>query len=265
MEADEKFFRESRKGSRPAHFPKPDRPRWRDYHRLGLSRPVGTSKYHVPVRTIVGRAGARRADVLPDRHAESLVARLEAHVRGDAVLCSDGDAAYEFFARARSILLRGLRLGADRRARRGRHRDAGGDPAQLEGESRRVSRRLQRLREWSHGDQEDREALSRRGRHRALGRQRRRQLRQRPCREGDRSLQDRGHPPSRTLAQPRGRRNRHPRMGRLVQHPPTTRAIGHIPADEAEDRYYAELTTRHVAAEDSSKPASEKPGAVHSR
>ena len=111
VEVDEKFFRESRKGSRewvnhqrdPARFPKPDRPRWRDYHHLGLSRPVGTSKYQVPVLTIVDRAGARRADVLPDRRAESLVARLEAHVGGDAVLCSDGDAAYELFARTRAI------------------------------------------------------------------------------------------------------------------------------------------------------------------
>ena len=111
VEADEKFFRESRKGSRewvnhqrdPARFPKPDRPRWRDYHRLGLSRPVGTSKYQIPVLTIVDRAGSRRADVLPDRRAESLVARLEAHVGGDAVLCSDGDAAYELFARTRVI------------------------------------------------------------------------------------------------------------------------------------------------------------------
>ena len=56
---------EARKGSRewvnhqrdPARFPKPDRPRWRDHH-LGLSRPVGTSKYQVPVLTIVDRAGA---------------------------------------------------------------------------------------------------------------------------------------------------------------------------------------------------------------
>jgi len=87
----------------PARFPKPDRPRWRDYHRLGLSRPVGTSKYQIPVLTIVDRAGSRRADVLPDRRAESLVARLEAHVGGDAVLCSDGDAAYELFARTRAI------------------------------------------------------------------------------------------------------------------------------------------------------------------
>ena len=111
VEADEKFFRESRKGSRewvnhqrnPARFPKPDRPRWRDYHRLGLKRPAGTSKYQIPVLTVTDRAGARRADVLPDRRAESLVALLDAHVGRDAVLCSDGDGAYEVFARARAM------------------------------------------------------------------------------------------------------------------------------------------------------------------
>jgi transposase-like protein len=111
VEADEKFFRESRKGSRewvnhernPTLFPKPDRPRWRDYRRLGLLRPAGTSKYQIPVLTITDRAGARRADVLSDRRAESLVARLEAHVGGDAVLCSDGDGAYDLFARARAM------------------------------------------------------------------------------------------------------------------------------------------------------------------
>jgi transposase-like protein len=111
VEADEKFFRESRKGSRewvnhardPARFPKPDRPRWRDYRRLGLLRPAGTSKYQIPVLTVTDRAGARRADVLPDRRAESLVARLEAHIRQDAVLCSDGDGAYDLFTRARAM------------------------------------------------------------------------------------------------------------------------------------------------------------------
>jgi transposase-like protein len=111
VEADEKFFRESRKGSRewvnhqrdPARFPKPDRPRWRDYRRLGLLRPAGTSKWQIPVLTVTDRAGARRADMLPDRRAESLVARLEAHVGRDAVLCSDGDGAYDLFARARAM------------------------------------------------------------------------------------------------------------------------------------------------------------------
>lgn len=111
VEADEKFFRESRKGSRewvnhqrdPARFPEPDRPRWRDYARLGLPRPAGTSKWQIPVLTVVDRAGAAQADVLPDRRAESLVATLAARVGPDAVLCSDGDGAYDLFARARAM------------------------------------------------------------------------------------------------------------------------------------------------------------------
>jgi len=56
-----------------------------------------------------------------------------------------------------------------------------------------------------------------RGRHRALRGQRRRLLRQRPGREHHRSVQVRGHPPAWTLAQPRTRGVRDPRMGRLVQ------------------------------------------------
>jgi transposase-like protein len=108
VEADEKFFRESRKGSRewvrharePARFPKPDRPRWRDFRRLGRLLPAGLSKWQIPVLALADRAGGRRADMLPDRRAESLVAVLDAHVGADAVLCSDGDGAYGLFARA---------------------------------------------------------------------------------------------------------------------------------------------------------------------
>ena len=51
--------------ARSGALPKPDRPRWRDYRRLGLLRPAGTSKYRIPVLTVTDRAGARRADVLP--------------------------------------------------------------------------------------------------------------------------------------------------------------------------------------------------------
>jgi transposase-like protein len=111
VEADEKFFRESRKGSRewvnhernPVLFPKPDRPRWRDYARLGLLRPAGVSRWQIPVLTLTDRAGARRADLLPDRRAQSLVAVLDRHVGQDVVLCSDGDGAYDLFARARAL------------------------------------------------------------------------------------------------------------------------------------------------------------------
>ena len=46
----------------------------------------------------------------------------------------------------------------------------------------------------------------------------------------NRPLQDRGDPPARAVAQPRGRRVRHARMGRLVQPPPPARAHRQHPA-----------------------------------
>ncbi len=57
-----------------------------------------------------------------------------------------------------------------------------------------------------------------RGRHRALGGQPRRLLRQRLGRVGDRAVQDRGDPAARTVARARGRRVRDARVGGLVQH-----------------------------------------------
>lgn len=111
VEADETFQRESRKGSRewvrherdPDRFPAPPRPRWQDFRRRGLLLPLGLSKWQIPILTIAERAGGRRAERLPDRRAESLVAALEASVRHDAVLCSDGDGAYRMFARAHAM------------------------------------------------------------------------------------------------------------------------------------------------------------------
>lgn len=107
VEADEKFFRESRKGSRewvrhqrdPIHHPKPDRMRWVDYKRTRTPMPAGISKYQIPVLTMADRAGARRADVLPNHSAPPLMAVLARCLRSDAVLCSDRDPAYDFFAR----------------------------------------------------------------------------------------------------------------------------------------------------------------------
>jgi hypothetical protein len=87
----------------PARFAKPDRPRWRDFRRLGRLLPAGLSKWQIPVLTLADRAGGRRADMLPDRRADSLVAVLDAHVGADVVLCSDGDGAYGLFARARRL------------------------------------------------------------------------------------------------------------------------------------------------------------------
>jgi transposase-like protein len=111
VEADEKFFRESRKGSREwvnykknlANFPQPPRPRWRDYRRLGRLLPAGLSRWQMPVLTISDRAGGRRGDVLPNRAGQTLIYRLGRYIRQDSVLCSDGDPAYAAFAHAQAI------------------------------------------------------------------------------------------------------------------------------------------------------------------
>ena len=91
---------------RPAALPHtaaPPRPRWRDFRRLGLLRPTGLSKWQIPILTLADRAGARHAERLPDRRAQSLVAVLEARIGHDTVLCSDRDGAYARFARAHGL------------------------------------------------------------------------------------------------------------------------------------------------------------------
>lgn len=111
LEGDEKFFRESRKGSRewvnhqkkPDKFPKPERPRWCDYRRLGLPFPGGMSRFQIPVLTVINRTGNAGADVLPNHQAETLIAALPRHVAPDAVLCTDGDPAFSLFATAHSV------------------------------------------------------------------------------------------------------------------------------------------------------------------
>ena len=111
LEADEKFFRESRKGSHewvnhqkyPDKFPKPERPRWCDYRRLGMRFPSGLSRFQIPVLTVINRTGNASADVLTNHLAETLTGTLSHHVAPDAVLCSDGDPAFSQFAVAHSV------------------------------------------------------------------------------------------------------------------------------------------------------------------
>ncbi len=64
----------------------------------------------------------------------------------------------------------------------------------------------------------------------ALGRQCRRFLRQRTGRDDLRPLQDRGHPKERAVAEPRGGRVCHARMGRLVQQQAASRADREYPS-----------------------------------
>jgi transposase-like protein len=111
VEADEKLFRDWHVGSRewvnhlraPDVFLEPDRPRWEDHRRLKGRLPGGIWKYQVPVLTLADRAGARRAEVMPDRRGASVVAALERHIGRDTVLCSDGDGAYDVFARRHAL------------------------------------------------------------------------------------------------------------------------------------------------------------------
>jgi transposase-like protein len=111
VEADQTSRRESRKGSRewvrhardPRTFPEPPRPTWREWRRRGIPLPLGPSRWRIPVLAMTDRAGARQAGRLQTHAAPSLYAALDAGLRRDAVLCSDGDPAFSVYARAHGI------------------------------------------------------------------------------------------------------------------------------------------------------------------
>jgi transposase-like protein len=111
IEADETFQRESRKGSRewvrhrrdPASHPKPPRPRWRDFGKGGPKMERGLSKWQIPILTALDRSGRRRAQVIADLRAASIVGALARHIGRDAVLCSDAAPAYKKLAAARGL------------------------------------------------------------------------------------------------------------------------------------------------------------------
>lgn len=110
VEADEKFFRESRKGSRewinyfrdPKRYPAPPRLRREDYRRMRVRNNVAM-RWQIPVLTMVDRSGGHRADVLPSRAASPPLDCLNANVGKHAILCSDGDPVYRTFAQRRGI------------------------------------------------------------------------------------------------------------------------------------------------------------------
>jgi len=109
VEADETFFRESRKGSRewirherePARHPRPPRPRWRDYERRGLNLPRGLSRWQIPVLVLRDRHGATTAERLQALRYRHFETALDAALAPDAVLCSDGAAVYRRYGRSR--------------------------------------------------------------------------------------------------------------------------------------------------------------------
>ena len=89
----------------------------------------------------------------------------------------------------------------------------------------------------------------------SLGRQRRRQLRQRARRDHQRPLQGRGHPSARAMAELRGRRVRHPRMGRLVQQSPPAGAHRQHPAGRSRGTLLRHAgRTRHGGVTQTKRP-----------
>ena len=84
---------------------------------------------------------------------------------------------------------------------------------------------------------------TRRGRHRTLGRLRRRQLRQRPRRDDQRPLQDRVDQARQAVADRRRSRTCHRRMDRLVQPPPPLRVLRRRSARRTGDRSLCSTTS----------------------
>ena len=108
IEADEMFQRESRKASRewvrherdPENNPKPPRRRWREFGRGGPKMERGLSRWQIPILTAVDRSGQRRAQMITNLRAATVVGALGRHIGRDAVLCSDAANRYEKLASA---------------------------------------------------------------------------------------------------------------------------------------------------------------------
>ena len=82
-----------------------------------------------------------------------------------------------------------------------------------------------------------------RGRHRALGRQYRRQLRQRAGRDHQWAVQGRDHPPALALEDARGGRIGHPRVGLVVQPPSLAGAHRLHPAGRSRGKLLARTSS----------------------
>lgn len=113
IEADETFFRESRKGSRewvrherdPQNFPQPPRLPWHEYNRETMPRLRGLSKWQKPVLVLHDRANQVVAERLPNLRHASIFNALDRHVRQTDLLCSDSAGAYRVYGRQRGIVV----------------------------------------------------------------------------------------------------------------------------------------------------------------
>lgn len=92
VEADETFFRESRKGKR--RLPRPPRKRGTPASQRGRS------KEWLKAVTLRDRSGATHELVLADFKASELLSEVAFQIRPDAVLCTDGSPVYRKLAKA---------------------------------------------------------------------------------------------------------------------------------------------------------------------
>lgn len=106
VEADETYFRESRKGSRewvrhqraPSRHPRPPRLRWRDYDRHGIPLPRGLSRWQIPVLVTRDRGGATAANRLRSTRLREIALSLTPRLARDAMLCTDAAGVYRTYA-----------------------------------------------------------------------------------------------------------------------------------------------------------------------
>jgi transposase-like protein len=107
VEADETFFRESRKGSREwakhrdGEGPQPPRPRWRDFDKKKAKLPRGLSRWQIPVLVLRDRHGGTRATKLVGLDLSAFEPVLDQALATDAILCTDGAAIYRRYGAKR--------------------------------------------------------------------------------------------------------------------------------------------------------------------
>lgn len=98
IEADEKFFRTSFKGSRGWKRKNP--PQIRRSRRRGNAEVRGLGNQQVPTLTAVDHSGAIHQARLSDMKHDTIVSTMSPWVESDSIICSDGNDAYAKIGRA---------------------------------------------------------------------------------------------------------------------------------------------------------------------
>jgi transposase-like protein len=96
IEADEKFFRTSYKGSRG--FGRGQPPQERKPRRRSVAGQRGLGTEQVPVLTALDRSGTIMQDQLPDMKWSTIAGQMTPWVERESVICPDGNGAYALLA-----------------------------------------------------------------------------------------------------------------------------------------------------------------------